>query len=478
MYSLIFFIITFTNSNKKFNNKTTTTSSSSSTGETPIYVKSLYSRLSDEKLLLLYSALGHMKIGYVTNCTPDIDTPPLTIMYSCKSDLMGCGSFGTRMMNIIQSYYFAMFLDGTAYTIDMDYPLDFHHYFEAKPGNMALLPQQIYKYIDELDKKGNHLLNNTMQTMSFINNDDNNDIITTTKNKKYRDYYLDQKIAIIQVNQWDTMNTWHGLQTIEDFKPLRDKYRLNHLTEKSEWVWLIHRLLFHPTEWLMNQLQPYRLLMGGQIGFGDSLSLKDPQQQLDPNVITSWFRIGLYLDLPTSSSSYNNNNNINNNGKNHPYLNEEEEIKNGKQMISCWMGYIQRLCEIEKTKRNKSCHVFIASKSSFYLDQFRYQFQQRKYTLQPLMTIHHLDDSYPFMDLDQPLTDIASSKKSLFETDEHTLKFTYARSIMDWLILSKMDYLLGPEQNDFIKLAAWSAQVQTDLLSNIHSCKTNLFRDW
>ncbi|CAO3650775.1 unnamed protein product [Cunninghamella echinulata] len=65
--------------------------SSTPTATKDIHVKSQHSQLTNEKLLLLYSALGHMKIGYVTNCTPDIDTPPLTIMYSCKLSLMGCG---------------------------------------------------------------------------------------------------------------------------------------------------------------------------------------------------------------------------------------------------------------------------------------------------------------------------------------------------------------------------------------------------
>ncbi|KAI9302289.1 hypothetical protein BJ944DRAFT_270172 [Cunninghamella echinulata] len=426
--------------------------SSTTTATKDIHVKSQHSRLTDERLLLLYSALGHMKIGYVTNRTPDIDTPPLTIMYSCKSSLMGCGSFGTRLMNIIQSYYFAMLIEGTAYTTDMSYPVDFNAYFESKPGYMALLPQQIYKYINELQSKDRQLLNNTMQTMELVSPSEDQPTAFS-----YRDYYRDQKVSIVQITQWAADSTWSSFHESATFKPLRDKYRLNHFTT-SEWVWLINRLLFHPTEWLTNQLQPHRLLMGGTIGYSESLSLKDPQQQLDSTVITTWYRIGVHLDVPAAI-----------------YPDEEERIKKGKEMISCLLPYIQRLCEIQKEKNNKLCHIFVSSTTPFLHNHFQSQFINKK---KSFMTLHTIDEQYPFIDLDQPLIDVASSKKSLFESDDHTLKVAYARSVMDWLILSRMDYLLGPEDNELFKTAAWVAQVQTELVSNSHTCQIDLLRDW
>jgi hypothetical protein len=47
------------------------------------------------------------------------------------------------------------------------------------------------------------------------------------------------------------------------------------------------------------------------------------------------------------------------------------------------------------------------------------------------------------------------------------------------VILTRMDYLVGPQADDFIKTAAWAAQVQTDLLmDDTASCQFKPMMDW
>ncbi|KAI8097244.1 uncharacterized protein BX664DRAFT_325895 [Halteromyces radiatus] len=394
-------------------------------------VKSInkFSRIKDDqKRQLLYSALGHIRIGYVANRTPDVDIPPLLVMSSCKSALMPCGSWGQRLLDMTSAYFFSMLVDGTAFTMDMTDPLPFQSYFESYPGYMSLQPSQAYYYIRQWEDKGEQdkVRNITMQMMTLDANTD------------YKQHF--QHVKILQTTQWPPLNdNIATFGTSSAMKRLRDRYQLNRL-ETSEWFWLVYRLLLNPTDWLATQLEPHRTLMGGSTRWGESLSMTDPRNQVATEVATHWFRIGLRLD------------------------------DNKEHNVDCWLSYIEGLCD---SSGKDQCHVFVSATSISLLDQVR------RYSWKfPSVTIHTISDAYDFTSIDNEASMIPDKKKKLFESEDQRLKMKFARSVMDWTILTRLDYLLGSEEDTFIKTAAWAAQVQTDLLAESASCQIKSMTEW
>jgi hypothetical protein len=427
--SAIFFLSALLPSPSSSSSKDSTTLANQQQDQRHVNSVNEYSRMKDEnKRRLLYSALGHIRIGYVANRTPDVDTPPLLVMYSCKSTLMPCGGWGKRLLDIAHGYYFSMLVDGTAFTVDMSDPTPFQSYFEAVPGYMALQPSQAYYYIDQLDKKNENdkVRNMTMQTM------------TLDPATNYVDHYKQQPVRILQTTQWPLDSISTALQTSPSMKQLRDQYRLNEVTDVSQWFWLVNRLLFNPSDWLASQLAPHRLLMGGSISLGDSLSWMDSRNQIDATVAASWFRIGLRL----------------------PENDDSDETK-------CWMDHVERLCALS----SKQCHLFVSAPTSRLLHHVK------QYPATTIHTIHAVADSFAFTTIGHSPVD--ATKKPLFESEDQYLKSAFARPVMDWVILTRMDYLVGPQADDFIKTAAWAAQVQTDLLmDDTASCQFKPMVDW
>ncbi|ORZ09896.1 hypothetical protein BCR42DRAFT_423282 [Absidia repens] len=406
-----------------------------------------YSRIKDDKKQqLLYSALGHIRIGYVANRTPDVDTPPLLVMYSCKSPQMPCGSWGKRLLDMTHAYYFSMLVDGTAFTADMSDPVGLASYFKPHPGFMALQPSQAYHYIQQMDdnERQNKVRNLTMQTM------------TLDPNINYADHFKQGQtpVRMLQTTQWPEDSITNTFQISTPMKHLRDKYRLNELPETSEWFWLVYRLLFNPSDWLASQLEPHRMLMGGSVTWGESLSLMDPRNQVDATVSSSWFRIGLRLD--------------------HPYQSETSAAA----AVDCWLKYIDQLCVASKKKQ---CHLFVSSAiGAAPLEKIkRYNKWSLSSASSTAVVVHTVDDKYAFATMGQDVVDVdQKKKKALFESDEQHATSLFARQVMDWMILSRMDYLLGSRDDDFIRTAAWAAQVQTDLLMDDTSCQIKPMMDW
>ncbi|KAI8334645.1 hypothetical protein BC941DRAFT_431768 [Chlamydoabsidia padenii] len=422
IFSAIFFLSALLPSSSSSSSKNDTTSTKQA-----LITRNEYSRIKDDsKRRLLYSALGHIRIGYVANRTPDVDTPPLLVMYSCKSSEMQCGGLGKRLVDMAHGYFFSMLVDGTAFTVDMSDPVSFQIYFEATPGYMALQPSQAYYYLDQLDKaneKDDKVRNLTMQTMSL------------DPDTNYIDHFK-PTTRILQTTHWPVDSISSTFQVSSTMKQLRDQYRLGELVDSSQWFWVFNRLLLNPTDWLASQLAPHRLLMGGSIQLGDSLSWQDPRHQLD----SPWFRIGLRLD-------------------------NDDDDDNGT--VDCWRGYVEGLCAASKKEQ---CHLFVSSATSSSLLHQVKQWSS--------LTVHAVDTSFPLTTIGQQQQPSDTIKKNLFESDEQYLKTAYARPIMDWVILSRMDYLLGSQGDNFIKTAAWAAQVQTDLLTDTSSCLIKPMVEW
>ncbi|KAI8990141.1 hypothetical protein BDB01DRAFT_780164 [Pilobolus umbonatus] len=400
-----------------------------------------FSRLNSQRRQLLSSALAHIRLGYTANRTPIYSTPPLLIVYSCKdSSNIHCGTLDERLIDITNSYFFSMLQQGSAFANDMTYPVQFDWYFEALPFYMTMHHEQAEHYLSKAN-------NSTVKVESISLGSE------YLQTESFPDVYTDRNISIVVTPYWQ--GNWMDMKANPSLKAQRDKFRLNHITLKSDWFWLSSRLLFSKpaSGWFLTQLEPYRGIMGGKLQSGEGLSPLDPDNSISPkNNPPKWLRIGIRL---TKSSTEGD--------------------------AFCLASHAANVCSetIGKSEDNeRSCHVFLSAPTAKSINILRTALKRLKQETDQLITIHSVSDQYPYFDLDT-LPD-AQTPSTLYQPAENGLKHQYARTFMDWIILSRMDYLIGHKNDGFLKTAAWAAQVQTDVKVNTdnNSCRIVPLADW
>lgn len=380
------------------------------------------SRLDSKHQQLLSSALAHIRLGYVANRTPHYSTPPLLVLYSCKTKAYPCGSLSDRLISITNHYYFSMLQQGSAFAYDMTLPVRFEWFFEPLPGYMSMNVDQANYYLNQEQKK--------IKQEPLLSK---KDLVL----RRFLEEYQEQGVTIVNTTVWK--GDWIEFKKNPSMQALRDKYRLNHLPQKSDWFWIVSQLLFsQPTPELKSFLAPYQEIMGGKIDKSTSLSPLDPDSQATTAEFRSkgWFRIGLRL----------------------AHYKEED--------MDCIVRHIVQVCQA--TTQDRSCHVFLSTSD-------RTLFNRARKELSAVVSVHAVAERYGFADLNE--SPESHGQLGLFESEGSRLKKDYARVFMDWLILTKMDYLIGQENDDYIKTVAWAAQVQTDLIDE-RQCKIRPMTDW
>ncbi|KAI9275520.1 hypothetical protein BDA99DRAFT_495683 [Phascolomyces articulosus] len=355
---------------------------------------------------LLTSVLAHIQSGYVANRTPDFDTPPLLVLYSCRK-ANACGTFEERLLSMTTAYLFALVWDGAAFGIDMDAPTKFDWYYEMTLGYMSLNEGQVNFYLDKAEKEDPSSILD-LDKMSA------KELETTDFMTQYRS----DNVKILRCGQWEN---WKALLNNPSVWRYRDKYQLQHLTP-PEIFYIVHQILFRkPSHWLAGHLGPYLDLMGGEM-------YRDPiQKKPTPNesIWNRWMRIGIHM---TSDST-------------------QEEM-------DCVASRAATVCRSAQVM-GKECHVFLSAPSQDIIQALQKSIQARSQKERPTI-IHAVSESYEFtpastMDEAGPVD----------PSDEQRVKLIYARSIMDWTILSRMDYLIGGYGDLYLKTAAAGAQVET-----------------
>ncbi|KAI7894611.1 uncharacterized protein EV154DRAFT_498317 [Mucor mucedo] len=379
-----------------------------------------FNRLSTTHQQVLNSALAHIRLGYVANKTPHYSTPPLLVLYSFHHQQDMTKNLDDRLLDITSAYFFSMLQPGSAFAYDMDWPVKFEWFFSSLPEYMSMNTDQanFYKERTQAHEIMHHLERMTEEELS---------------NKNFAEEYKNTKI--ISTSDWPSTG-WMSLRENGYMKATRDQYRLNHLSQKSDWFWLTSRLLFsRPTGWFSQQLEPYRDMMGGKLEYSENLSPWNPESyKVTPEFAAKqWLRIGLRVTLESQ----------------------------------CLVNHVVNLCK----QTNKKCHVFVSASHRDLLKTARNQMKSHR------IAVHAVAEGFGFADLnEEPENNL---DHSIFDTDENRLKRDYARTFMDWIILSRMDYLVGQEEDGFLKTAAWAAQVQTDILiKNMTECHIIPMSDW
>ncbi|KAF7724396.1 hypothetical protein EC973_001122 [Apophysomyces ossiformis] len=385
-----------------------------------------FSRLDLKRQRLLTSVLAHIRTGYVANRTPPYDTPPLLVLYSCNNTESRCGPLHDRLLSVTSAYFFSMLWDGAAFAFDMRVPVKFEWYFEPIPGYMSMTTDHADLYLGRADAA-------TIRRVDHME-------FTALATEDYRTQLKADNIRILQTSRWDN---WMAMRNNPSMSRSRDKYQLNHLSSKSEWFWVASRLLFaKPSSWLAKHLTPYRNLMGGYVVWSESLSFMDPANMITP-AISDWFRIGIHMIQ--------------------------------KDSAECLASRIASLCSTAEDL-GKECHIFLSSTSRESLDRLRKAISLPELKDHHRIQVHTVAEHYDFSELNTAPK--SSNSAWTLMSAEDRLKSTYARIFMDWMILSRMDYLVGQEGDDFLKTAAWAAQVRTDLLHLSSNCQFQAMEDW
>ncbi|KAI9472310.1 MAG: hypothetical protein EXX96DRAFT_583600 [Benjaminiella poitrasii] len=383
------------------------------------------------RLQVLSSALAHIRLGYVANRTPYYSTPPLLVLYSCHHDQQCKQSFDERMIATVNSYYFSMLQQGSAFAYDMTWPVKWEWYFDPSPAYMSMNSDQANYYVEKA-------VSHQIKEEAVLSQHE-------LRQRPFSEDYSAKQISIVNVGQWE--GDWLDLGQNPSMQSLRDKYRLNHLEYKSEWFWIASRLLFsRPTEGFQRLLEPYSDLIGDKLDASiEHLPSLDYTGQVIPHETThkkDWFRVGLRVDQTPFSDRY----------------------------VACLVTHITSICRRYLQKQQSSCHVFISAHSRDQLNRLRAEFRRH-----PVVAVHAVAEGYDFIDLNRySPSDIEQSGK-----DESRLRKKFARPFMDWTILSRMDYLVGFESDQFLKTAAWAAQVRTDVLATSSDhCQIEPMSDW
>lgn len=382
-----------------------------------------FNRLSTAHQQVLNSALAHIRVGYVANKTPYFSTPPLLVLYSFHHQQGIEKNLDERLLDITNAYFFSMLQPGSAFAYDMDWPVKFEWFFSSSPEYMSMNSDQARYYKERTQP---HEILYQVKSMSE----------SELLHKNFLNDYKNQGIKMISTSDWPSTG-WMTLRENPSMKATRDQYRLNHLPQKSDWFWLANRLLFSrpQNEWFSQQLEPYRQIMGGKLEYSESLSPWNPESyKVTPEFAAKqWLRIGLRVTFESK----------------------------------CLVNHVVKLCK----QVDKSCHVFISASDRSLLKTTRNLMKLHQ------IAVHAVAEGFGFADLTgEPENNL---DHSIFDTDENRLKRDYARTFMDWIILSRMDYLVGQENDGFLKTAAWAAQVQTDILvKNMTECHIIPMSDW
>lgn len=386
-----------------------------------------YNRLSASHQQLLNSALAHIRLGYVANRTPDVSTPPLLVLYGAHQQ-QHQKSLDERLIDITNSYYFSMLQPGSAFAYDMTWPVKMEWYFEPAPSYMAMNTHQAQFYKDKTQP----------HEIEYKHHFTEDELLETP----FMEHFAERGIKIVSTTTTgggSPVLWWMTLRENPSMQGARDKYRLNHLMQKSDWFWLTSRLLFsRPASgsWFAQQLEPYRDMMGGRLDYSESYSPLDPHaRKVTPEFAATkpWLRVGLRIgDVDTDAKE-----------------------------IHALTAHIAHLCQ-KQQQQSINCHVFISASNRDLLQAARSSMAKHK------IAVHAIAEGYPFAGLnEEPTTE---------RNDEAALKKKYARTFMDWLILSRMDYLVGQQNDGFLKTAAWAAQVQTDV--SIENGRIIPMSDW
>ncbi|KAI8984214.1 hypothetical protein BDF20DRAFT_858647 [Mycotypha africana] len=463
-----------------------------------------YNRLSIRHQQILTSALAHIRLGYVANRTPYYDTPPLLLLYSCKDDENDnehidkqkmsdanhekkndnsnhCGTLEQRLISIANSYYFSMLQQGSAFAFDMTSPVRLEWFFESSPNYMSMNVDQAKLYLSKVStttkvlEEDSSSNNNNRKVKSAM--EDYLEAVNQEQleQRNFLQEYTVKGVTILHTNTdtWSSVSSpssvvpqWMSMTRNPSMKALRDKYRLNHLPQpQSDAFWIISRLLFSkPTPAMRELLTPYYDLMGGKFELwhdGTDLSLTGNSvlSPLDPrntkvsqsfiDTKKDWFRVGLRVTAANQ--------------------------------VKCAVQHAVRVCDKEE---GTSCHVFVSTSTETLLRQVKSEFNKKNSSIY----IHAVEEKrYRFNDLNHEKQDTVLGVDRQFnlfaDSEEERYRKLYARVFMDWMILARMDYLIGPSSSDFIKTAAWTAQVQTDIItttSDIDSahCQIIPMSDW
>ncbi|KAG2236484.1 hypothetical protein INT48_003275 [Thamnidium elegans] len=360
-------------------------------------------RLSLDHQQLLNAALAHIRLAYVANRTPHYSTPPLLVLYTVRKDNQQ-KPLDQRLLDIVNAYFFSMLQPGSAFAYDMLWPVKIEWFFTSLPNYMSMNTDQAAFYKER-----------TEPHQYRFESTPNYDLLE----KSFTDHYSSQGIKIVSTTNWSD-TAWMVMRENPSMRYARDRYRLNHLPQKSDWFWIASQLLFSRPEggWFSQQLEGYRDIMGGRLELSESLSLWDPQsKRVTPELASKhWLRIGIRV---TSI--------------------QEQELE-------CLVDHVVNICQ----QSQASCHVFISASNRLLLKSIRNKLNIHQ------IAVHAVAEGFGFADLnDLPENNL---DHSIFDTDENRLKRDYARTFMDWIILSRMDYLVGQHDDGFLKTAAWAAQ--------------------
>ncbi|KAH8555936.1 hypothetical protein BGW37DRAFT_479136 [Umbelopsis sp. PMI_123] len=227
---------------------------------------------------------------------------------------------------------------------------------------------------------------------------------TVLANEDLKTLYQKEGTRIVQTQH---LGNWSQLVKNPVLSKALKSYDLQTLNEQ-EWFVVARRFLFaKPSAWFRQVLQPYHSILGGRIDPPRSLSLNDPDTRQTQEERTL-YRIGVHITDPSQAP--------------------------------CLAKYAQHVCKTQAGERK--CYLFVSSSNSDSMQAMR------KITSDKL-TIRTVDATYDYRDLDEPLSG-----------SEEDAKVQYARVIIDWTILTRMDHLIGSD--DFIETAAWVAQVPLD----------------
>ncbi|GAA5797417.1 hypothetical protein HPULCUR_002801 [Helicostylum pulchrum] len=386
-----------------------------------------YSRLSLDHQQVLNAALAHIRLAYVSNRTPHYSTPPLLVLYTVRKDSQQ-KSLDQRLLDIVNSYFFSMLQPGSAFAYDMLWPVKIEWFFTSLPNYMSMNTDQAAFYKERTEPHQHRYESTTTTDYDLLK-------------KSFADEYSSQGIKIVSTTStyWPDTTAWMFMRENPSMRYARDRYRLNHLVQKSDWFWIASQLLFSRPEggWFSQQLEAYRDIMGGKLELSESLSLWDPQsKRVTPELASKhWLRIGVRV---TSI--------------------QEQELE-------CLVDHVVNVCQQQS---QASCHVFISASNRLLLKSIRNKLNTHQ------IAVHAVAEGYGFADLnDLPENNL---DHSIFDTDENRLKRDYARTFMDWIILSRMDYLVGQHNDGFLKTAAWAAQVETDV--HVEGCHIIPMTDW
>jgi hypothetical protein len=242
---------------------------------------------------------------------------------------------------------------------------------------------------------------------------------TTLANQDLKTKYKQSGTRIVQTQH---LGDWSHIVRNPVLSQNLHGYDLQTLSHQ-EWFMVARRFLFaKPSTWFRQVLEPYSGIMGGRVEPPRSLSLNDPDSRPTQEERTL-YRIGIHITDPAQAS--------------------------------CLAKHAQRVCESYAGERK--CHLFVSASHAEAMQAMRTAAGEK-------LTVRTVDSSYEYGDLDEP-----------YKGSESNAQIRYARVIMDWTILTRMDHLIGTD--DFIETAAWVAQAPLDRIS-YNRCQAVTNTDW